>query len=696
MKDQGSDLKCLEDLNQFINNNVDIQQLKTGIKMVKLPLKYKLFANVDPELVDCVKTKWPWTKSVKEATHCHVNDITEAPRCLECDDIVPFNGKRQNYGYADFCSTECATKWASKLALDKNKIKQFIKNYYFLDNMTKTNRELCSEKKMIDSGFASIMNKVKSEIPFAEDLTEAMYAYYHDIHERPVCLRCGNKVRFVDVKTGYKKFCSLQCAKNSQAKIKVELNSKEDIINFIKYTYFKENSNSPKDRWRSDVSVHKVIKNEEALEALYNEHPWTRKSGRFLELAYCVKNNIKTAPRCLVCGNETDFYFTGKRYDAYCTRRCYGFHIAYKSDASKMKTVFQDFINELSGYRDSTVSDEIYYKWLKEYSISEYTLRGWLDEYNIKYDSIAKRSSLELELRDYLDSLNVEYLENDRKVLKGKELDFLIPDKKLAIEMHGSYWHDVEQLAKTRFNGDISKAKNYHLDKFTSCMKQGITLFQIHENEWRDAIKREIWKSRIAVFLGAETVTKIHARKCQIKLVGHDEASGFLETSHLDGAIPASIRLGLYYQDELVAMMTFGKNRFSKQSSDKNTEYELYRYAVKPYTRIPGGASRLLKHFVRNYTKPGDSLISFSSNDISNGNLYKKLGFKYSRTTESHFYVDQSGQVYNRIKLQKHRLPELLNIDPSELENKTAAIILQEHGFHKIYSSGMTRWILDI
>ena len=64
------------------------------------------------------------------------------------------------------------------------------------------------------------------------------------------------------------------------------------------------------------------------------------------------------------------------------------------------------------------------------------------------------------------------------------------------------------------------------------------------------------------------------------------------------------IRLGLYYNNQLVSLMTFGKSRFNK-----NCEYELLRYCS--HYNVVGGAEKLFKHFINEY-KPS-SIVSYSN-----------------------------------------------------------------------------------
>ena len=78
----------------------------------------------------------------------------------------------------------------------------------------------------------------------------------------------------------------------------------------------------------------------------------------------------------------------------------------------------------------------------------------------------------------------------------------------------------------------------------------------------------------------------------------------------------ATINYGLYYRDELVAVMCFG-NVINK---NKNYgRYELHRYCVKSGLTIVGGANRLLKAFEDEFHPL--SLVSYSDNDYFIGDI---------------------------------------------------------------------------
>ena len=146
-----------------------------------------------------------------------------------------------------------------------------------------------------------------------------------------------------------------------------------------------------------------------------------------------------------------------------------------------------------------------------------------------------------------------------------------------------------------------------------------------------------------------KTENKIYARKCFIREVGSKESREFLNANHLQGYCNSKIRLGLYYNDELVSLMTFGKSRHFIGSS--KFEWELLRFCNKINTNVVGGASRLLKHFIKEYSP--NSIVSYADRRWSNGNLYDRLGFtKYNESKPNYYYVVGRKRIY-RFNLRK-------------------------------------------
>lgn len=277
---------------------------------------------------------------------------------------------------------------------------------------------------------------------------------------------------------------------------------------------------------------------------------------------------------------------------------------------------------------------------------------------------------------DFLSKCSQEIVKRrDRTILYGKELDFLIPNKKIAFELNGLYWHSETAGGQT---------KTYHLNKTKGCLFHGISLIHIFENEWRH--KQEIVKSIIRNKLGINVGNiKIYARKCIIKEVPIKEKDIFLTENHLQGPDKSTIKLGLYSDNSLVSLMTFRRtSRFENTS-----EWEMVRFCNKINTIVSGGASRLFSHFLKTYSPL--SISTYSDRRYFNGSIYSKLGFHFvDNTPPSYHYISKDyKQLMNRMQFQKHKLNTRLPIfDPnlSEWEN------MKNNGFDRIWDCGHSKW----
>lgn len=283
-------------------------------------------------------------------------------------------------------------------------------------------------------------------------------------------------------------------------------------------------------------------------------------------------------------------------------------------------------------------------------------------------------TSQEVHIRQLLDKYNIKYETNTRKVLGGKELDIYIPDHNIAIECNGIYWHSTKH-----------KIMDYHMNKMIECREKGIQLLNIWQ-DW-DVNKLDIVNSLILSKLGIYK-NRIYARKCTIKEVSVKESLKFLDENHIQGRCHSSIKLGLYYNDKLVSIMTFSKNNCGFMGAKE--EWTLSRFCTKLNTQVIGGAGRLLKYFIRIYNPK--SINSFASNDISNGGLYKKLGFEEGNINNSYWYINpHTYQRHHRYTFNKRDL-----VKNGEDPNFTEETIMLNKGYCKIYDSGTTKYSLNL
>jgi hypothetical protein len=149
---------------------------------------------------------------------------------------------------------------------------------------------------------------------------------------------------------------------------------------------------------------------------------------------------------------------------------------------------------------------------------------------------------------------------------------------------------------------------------------------------------------------------KIFARKCQIKEIDNQTYKEFCEQNHIQGYGIAKVRIGLFYCDELVQIMSFSKPRFNK-----NYDWENIRSCTKLNTTVVGGFSKLMKYFKTNYA---GSIITYVDVRYFTGGGYLKNGFKFIKHTEpNYFYFKKNTtELETRNKYQKHKLKNILPI----------------------------------
>ena len=164
------------------------------------------------------------------------------------------------------------------------------------------------------------------------------------------------------------------------------------------------------------------------------------------------------------------------------------------------------------------------------------------------------------------------------------------------------------------------------------------------------------------------------------------EALKFCQQNHIQGRGQAKISYGLFYEYELVSVMTFSKPSLSK--SGKDYDWELNRFCSIPNTVVVGGANRLFKRFCSEHK---GKIISFCDLRWGTGNVYEKLGMTLDKTTRPNYYYIGSHTKYerkHRFNFTKQKLIKLFN----GLPNKTEKEIAEDNGVYRIYDCGHLRY----
>ena len=177
-----------------------------------------------------------------------------------------------------------------------------------------------------------------------------------------------------------------------------------------------------------------------------------------------------------------------------------------------------------------------------------------------------------------------------------------------------------------------------------------------------------------------KTEQKIYARNCSINYVDHSQGKKFMEKNHLQGWCPSQIMIGLYYNDELVSLMSFGKSRHF--IGNGKSDYELLRFCTKLNTQVIGGASKLFNFFIKEH--PNKEIVSYADRRWSNGNLYEKLGFELYNKSKPNYYYVVNNERKNRFNFRKSILMKKYNC-PKDMSERE---FCKQQKWYRIYDCG--------
>jgi hypothetical protein len=199
--------------------------------------------------------------------------------------------------------------------------------------------------------------------------------------------------------------------------------------------------------------------------------------------------------------------------------------------------------------------------------------------------------------------------------------------------------------------------------------------------------KSDIINNRILNKIKCNT-HRVFARKTVVKELDSLTANTFLECNHIQGKVNAKYRYGLFFNNKLVSVMTFGKlrkNLGSKNTCNDNT-FELLRFCSKLDCNVIGGASKLFKHFIKAIEPK--TVISYCDKQWAGNNpvetVYSKaLNMQYVHDTGSNYYWACGDVVKNRFTCRKDVL-----VSNGFDANMTEVEIMHSIGAYRIFDAG--------
>jgi len=259
--------------------------------------------------------------------------------------------------------------------------------------------------------------------------------------------------------------------------------------------------------------------------------------------------------------------------------------------------------------------------------------------------------------------------DKNTELLGGRELDIYIPEKNIAIEYNGLFVHS---------DGPWCKDKYAASTKFEQAKNLGIRLITIFSDEWLNREPVVIGYLRAILGISSRTV---FARQCEIT-TDRTAVLSFVNKNHIQGCEVKGLTsfFGLVYKGEIVAALIGKKN-------------ELSRYCLAPDLKVVGGFDRLLHHFIQNLNGQFSSMITFSDNRWSWGEMYERRGFKPVDKQDPIYYYIKGDRIRHRFNFRKENIKKHLGpLEPGETEAKA----MERFGFYRIWDCGKIKWELDL
>lgn len=598
-----------------------------------------------------------------------------------------------------------------------------IKKFNIINATTGTyNSNIVKESWFIKNGLTSELKIILKETEELIDrpFTERIRAFFNlPIHH---CSECGKPTKIAGRKN-WQKFCSKFCSNRNKEKREAgsqtfNLKSKEEKekIQQCREESFKKkygvirNAERPEIREKIIDSIREHHALSKETENLLTSYEWlfeqyVIKEKTLIEIANdlgChtshIKNSLKKlkipqriTPQLTQYQNEL-LYFS----DEWLQKRYVKDSCSVNELAKSINTSRNRIINALN-YHQIGIKNQYFYsivdfmrdnkRWLEiqylekrktsqqianEIGVTKSTVLYILKFHGIEARHIHAISSYETEIVKFInDELKIDnVICSDKILLDGKEIDIYLPDYSVAIEINGLYWHSKKDI-------------NYHLDKTKILNNRGIKLIHFTDKQWIE--QKEIVKSMIRNALQKNTI-KIFARNCELKLVSNNQANDFFNKCHIQGSCKSyKIKIGLFYNEKLVALTAFSKPRFNK-----NYDWELLRFCTELNVSVVGGFSKMLKYFKSLYF---GSIISYADYSRSNGNIYEKTGFTRKYITKPGYIWTNGTIVLNRYQTQKHKLEKLLGSEKYD-HNLTETENMQQNGFNKFYDCGQLVYVL--
>lgn len=549
--------------------------------------------------------------------------------------------------------------------------------------------------------------------------SEAIYCIYHDIE--PQKCPCGNRAAFNAFTLGYRKFCSTSCPEKAKAngvmfkelfkdpeyKDKVRRRTMEALVErFGTYNV---------------MEVPKIREKQIATNmARYGcEHPLQSAAIRDKAKQTCLQNHGVESPfqskGILEKAQKTTIEKYGglmiqareKSYEKYGGKNPFqDEEIKEKSRQTRLKKYGVEYYSQTDEYNEKVQSTSIERYGRRYYAQLSYDAKlvDFLEsgEENIingikgkttaqlcvdygfpSTDAVLKilrrmsleehinfspRSAMETCIAEWLIEWGIEFKQNDRLIIAPKELDFIIPSHKVAIECHGLFFHS-----------EISRGleKDYHYYKYSKGREAGYEVIQIHQDEFW--VNNEAVKYMLMTKLGLHKVS-IGARQCQIEYFNDPTFElTFYKNNTIGHSDPSRTHcLVAKFDGEVIGMLQYSIN---------GDICNILQYGTRPECRVVGLFSKFLTYIKR--TNDLSVIYGISDNRLCRGKLFERCGFVRYGEKQPDFQLTDYRVTYTKEYFLNEVVAENTDVDLDNIDH------VNELGFDRIWDAGKTIWQLN-
>lgn len=557
--------------------------------------------------------------------------------------------------------------------------------------------------------YKDFVKAVKKELAFISEMggrkefSVYLYALMNDVYEPPKCSVCGNDIKTAHANK-FPKTCSRVCNGKYTSAVILEENGeyniqRSDVRQKARETCIRKygtshhmSSDEGKKQYKETMMRNHGYENNfqrpECIEKIKDTnirkygHAHPMKNEKILKKATTTLKdrtgydnplkNPETFEKVKKTNKERhgeEFYTKTKEYK----ERMAEFWNSQQPEHGRRGHIGQNVIDIL---RDPDQMEALYNEYggvelAYQLKVHNTTVYDWLSKHGIKR---ARRSFLEESFSSFLDEIGIEYIRNDRQLLEGLEVDFLIPQLGIGFEMDGIWWHSSAYVDK-----------NFHKMKTDMSANKGVALFHIFEDEWNQ--KREHVKRKVRHLLKASVDRTVYARKTVFEKKNPIDTKKFFEDNHIQGYGRGSF-CGVLRDEtgETVAAAVFMKDPSSP------SRVILNRYATS--CSVVGGMSKIVANSRQYLIDMGfDEIVSYADLRWSNGALYESSGWvKSGMTPPDYTYVVGS----NRVRKQNFRKSVMKRRYEEYDDTLTEWQNTEKMGIPRIYDCGLARYVFPL